>query len=73
MSLDMALTTELRLLTIAPSSSRSLNSQIRAVIKVRRLTRAVGYPTGRSADLPAWAQRRWASANASRQARPMPR
>ncbi len=54
----MTLTTELRLLTYTAFICLVLwIPYILAVIKVRGLSRAVGYPSGGSEDLPAWGQR----------------
>ena len=58
MSVDMALTTELRLLAYTAFICLVLwIPYVLAVIKARGLTRAVGYPTGGTEDLPAWGQR----------------
>lgn len=58
MSGDMTLTTELRLLTYTAFISLVLwIPYILSEIKVRGLSRAVGYPSGVVDDLPAWAQR----------------
>ena len=58
MSGDTTLTTELRLLTYTAFICLVLwIPYILAEIKVRGLTRAVGYPSGVVDDLPAWAQR----------------
>jgi uncharacterized MAPEG superfamily protein len=58
MSADATLTTELRLLTYTALVSLVVwIPYILSEIKVRGLTRAVGYPSGVVDDLPAWAQR----------------
>lgn len=58
MSGDVTLTTELRLLTYTAFICLVLwIPYVLAVIKVRGLSGAVGYPTGGSEDLPAWGQR----------------
>lgn len=58
MSVDVTLTTELRLLTYTAFICLVLwLPYVLAVIKVRGLSRAVGYPTGGTEDLPAWGQR----------------
>jgi len=58
MSVDVTLTTELRLLTYTAFICLVLwIPHVLAVIKVRGLGRVVGYPTGGTEDLPAWGQR----------------
>ncbi len=58
MSGDIALTTELRLLTYTAFISLVLwIPYVLAGIKVRGLTQSVGYPSGVTEDLPDWAQR----------------
>ncbi len=55
---DVALTTELRLLTYTALISLLVwVPYILSEIKTRGLSRAVGYPSGVVDDLPAWAQR----------------
>ena len=55
---DVALTTELRLLTYTALISLLVwVPYILSEIRTRGLTRAVGYPSGVVDDLPAWAQR----------------
>ncbi len=58
MDVDLTLTTELRLLTYSAFLCLVIwIPYILAVIKVRGLSGALGYPTGSAEDLPAWGQR----------------
>ncbi len=58
MGVDLTLTTELRLLTYTAFICLLIwIPYILAVIKVRGLSGAMGYPSGRADDLPAWGQR----------------
>ena len=58
MTEGLVLTTELRLLSYTTLICLLLwIPYVLAGIKVRGMARAVGYPSGETADLPAWAQR----------------